>query len=96
MAIRAEIRCINKTPRFDAHDRIRGVGGVNPDGKRWWLPQPDAVAGVDDGTYSFYVSQGGRTVEVIVETSAYGHRYLKTQADGVQPDNLLRLPECPT
>ena len=95
MAIRAEIKCINKTPRNDPHDRIQNVGGVNHDGGRWWLPQPQAVAGVDNGTYSFYVSQAGYTVEVIVAVSQAGHRYLKTVADGVQPDNLLKLPECP-
>jgi hypothetical protein len=31
---------------------------------------------------------------VIVGTSRYGHKYLKTEADGEQPDNLLSLPEC--
>jgi hypothetical protein len=24
-----------------------------------------------------------------------GHKYIKTKADGIQPDNLLSLPECP-
>lgn len=95
MPIRAEIRCINKTPRLDVHDRIRGVGGVNPDSRRWWLSQPDAVAGIDNGAYSFFVNQGGHTVEVVVAVSMYGHRYLKTVTDGLQPDNLLSLPECP-
>jgi Protein of unknown function (DUF3892) len=32
---------------------------------------------------------------LIIATSAYGHKYLKTQADGEHPDNLLSLPECP-
>ena len=95
MAIRAEIRCINKTNRSDAHERIQSVGGVNPNGERWKMAQQAAVSGVDNGTYSFYVNQGGHTAEVIVATSRYGNRYLKTEADGEQPDNLLRLPECP-
>ena len=45
--------------------------------------------------FDFYVHAGGRTVSVIIATSAYGHKYLKTQADGEHPDNLLSLPECP-
>ncbi|WP_373565454.1 DUF3892 domain-containing protein [Bradyrhizobium diazoefficiens] len=24
-----------------------------------------------------------------------GHKYIKTTADGIQPDNLLSLAECP-
>ncbi|MDD3927909.1 MAG: DUF3892 domain-containing protein, partial [bacterium] len=27
--------------------------------------------------------------------SASGNKYLKTQNDGEQPNNLLSLPECP-
>ena len=95
MAIRAQIRCINKTNRFDPHDRIHSVGGVNQDGTRWKLSQTDAIQGVESGKYDFYVTAGGRTVEVIVATSRWGNKYLKTEADGEQPDNLLSLPECP-
>lgn len=95
MTINAEIKCINKTNRYDAHDRIHSVGGVNPDGQRWKLSQAAAIAGIESGTYSFYVTQGGRTVPVIVATSRYGNKYLKTVADGEHPDNLLSLPECP-
>ena len=27
--------------------------------------------------------------------SRFGHKYLKTMADGEHPNNLLSLPECP-
>lgn len=94
MAIRVEIKCINKTPRFDPHDRIQSVGGINPDGSRWKLSQPDAVKGADNGTYEFWTQGGGRVVDVIVAVHS-GYRYLKTKNDGSQPDNLLSLPECP-
>ena len=94
MAIRAEIKCINKTDRYNPHERIKSVGGVNPDGGRWKLSQPDAVIGVDNGTYSFWTQGGGKTVDVIVAVHN-GNRYLKTKNDGSHPDNLLSLPECP-
>jgi hypothetical protein len=94
MAIRAEIKCINKTDRYDAHDRIKNVGGVNPDGRNWKLSQPDAIAGIENGTYSFWTQGGGTPVNVIV-ASRNGNKYLKTENDGEQPNNLLSLPECP-
>jgi hypothetical protein len=90
-----QIHCINKTPRLDPHDRIRGVGGFNADGTRWWLSQPDAIAGVEQGKWRFYVSVQGNSVWVIVAVSARGNKYLKTENDGEQPNNLLSLPECP-
>lgn len=90
-----EIKCINKTNRYDAHERIKSIGGINPNGNRWKLSQPDAIADIESGKYSFHVTRGGRTVAVVVATSRYGNKYLKTVADGEQPDNLLELPECP-
>lgn len=36
-----------------------------------------------------------KSVWVIVATSQYGNKYLKTDNDGEQPNNLLILPECP-
>ncbi len=95
MASRHEVKCINKSDRYDPHERIKSIGGVNPDGARWKLSQPEAIEAIDAGKYSFYVQVQGRQVNVVVATSRFGHKYLKTEADGDQPNNLLSLPECP-
>ena len=77
------------------HKRITHVGGLNADGKRWKLTEDDAITGIKGGKWVFFVNVNNREVDVIIAKSVYGHEYLKTVADGVEPNNLLSLPECP-
>ena len=88
-----EIKCITKSDRYNPHERITHIGGYSG-GSNWKLTQESAISSILKGEYAFYVSQGGRTVDVVVAESRYGNKYLKTVADGEQPDNLLSLYEC--
>jgi hypothetical protein len=95
MAQEIQVRCINKTNRSSAHERIQNIGGVNGDGTRLKLSEGQAIQDIKNGRYAFYVERpAGRRVNVII-ASRLGSEYLKTEADGEQPDNLLALPECP-
>jgi hypothetical protein len=95
MASQVRISCINKTDRTSAHERIKSIGGTNPGGGSWKLPESQAIQHIKTGRYAFHVERPtGHRVKVIVATRL-GREYLKTEADGEQPDNLLALPECP-
>jgi len=95
MASQHRVTCINKSDRYNPHERILSVGGKNPDGTSWKVSQQKAIEGIENGEWQFYVSVDGKSVWVIVARSAQGHKYLKTENDGEQPNNLLSLPECP-
>ena len=87
---RLQVTCIRKRgDHYDPHERIQGIGGSG-----WYKSEDEAIRDIEDGTNSFYVTVGGRTVAVKVSTHQ-GRKYLKTEADGYSPDNLLALPECP-
>ncbi len=78
---------------MNPHERITHIGGINDQGQRWRLTQAEAIQGIESGKWQFHVRVGMRDVRVIVAVSA-GNKYIKTEADGYQPDNLLSLPEC--
>ena len=96
MARYLRIRCIVKTDRTGAHERIGAVCGLTPDGSHWTLTHEDAVSRVENGNCRFYIERPrDQRYDVIVAMDVCSHRYLKTVADRDQPDQLLFLPACP-
>lgn len=91
------VSCINKTDRYNAWERIQHFGGTNADGTRWKLSQAQMITAIEQHSYGeFYVERpAGDRVKCIVAVSQHGNKYVKTEADGDQPNNLLSLPECP-
>lgn len=94
MATDIQVRCIKKTNRTDPHERIHGIGGINGNGTRWYLTESQAIADIEAGKWRFWTTANGKSVWVII-AAHNGHKYLKTEADGIHPNNLLALPECP-
>jgi Protein of unknown function (DUF3892) len=89
MATRRRIKCINKTDRTSAHERIKNVGGD------WGKITVDqCIYDIENRVYEYYTHVGSNEVDVIVAENQ-GRKYVKTRNDGIQPDNLLSLPECP-
>ena len=84
-----QVTCITKREHHNPHERILGIGGTG-----WWRAEDDAIHDVERDSMSYYVSVGGRKVWVIVATHN-GRKYLKTEADGYEPNNLLALRDCP-
>lgn len=90
-----QIQCINKLDRPNPHERITHVGGAAD--KQWKITQQRAIELIESGEWRFWVKpRNGDSVWVEVATSRYGHKYLKTQNDGEEQNNLLSLPECPS
>ncbi|MDX6514055.1 MAG: hypothetical protein QOE36_3559, partial [Gaiellaceae bacterium] len=75
--------------------RIRIVGGPRPDGTQWRMSVNQVVAAIRRGE-RFYVEEPvGDPVDVLIAHTHEGRVYLRTEADGDEPNNLLALPELP-
>jgi hypothetical protein len=87
---RYQVTCINKRgSHYDAHERIEFIGQQSA----WKLSEDSAIRRIEGGSDSFYTFVNGRQAEVVVAIHN-GRKYLKTDADGYSPNNLLALPEC--
>ncbi|HLX32620.1 MAG TPA: DUF3892 domain-containing protein [Gaiellaceae bacterium] len=84
-----QVTCITKRPsHYDPHERIQALGGGG-----WYKAEETVIGEIERRTNSYFVRVGGRSVSVIVATHL-GRKYLKTEADGYSPDNLLNLRDC--
>ena len=64
-------------------------------GSRWSLSVHDAIEGLLEGKWTFFIEFGGRDIMTVeVAKGPTGALYLKTAVDADTPDHLLFMPEC--
>lgn len=73
----------------DPDQRIDAIGGAG------WQHQTDtAIRNIETNVHTYWTLVDGRHVDVVVAKRSNGRKYLKTTADGYEPNNLLALPRC--
>jgi hypothetical protein len=89
--------CINKHPyHSDPHVRIQHIGTNTTAGTSSWTKKwtvPEVISSIRQGNIFYCTDKRGDRVKLII-ASHNGHEYVKTENDGIQPDNLLAQPEC--
>jgi hypothetical protein len=78
---------------LDLDRRIQGLGGAG-----WgWLTIDTIITMIDYQGHTFYTQPPYGSGQLIITAThpRSGRRYLKTVADGVEPNNILSLPRCP-
>jgi hypothetical protein len=76
---------------LDKDQRIDAIGGSGF-GKHLI---DDAISNIENRVHSYWTLVAGAHADVIVAKRPSGRKYLKTTADGIEPNNLLALPHCP-
>ena len=72
----------------DADRRIQGLGGAG-----WWDNIDNIIRCIDYG-HVFFTDPPNGLRRKIITAVRNEKRYLKTEADGVEPNNILALPRC--
>jgi len=92
MAISLEVIAVKKGTGKEPHDCIQGVGVTEgPRTIPYYLSVAQVIAFIEAGTHEFWTNKGGKRADVIV-AKYLEHKYIKTVADGIHPNNLLKLP----
>lgn len=77
------------------HERISSIGCIGESGSRHSFTEDEAIRLIEANLATFYVDRPvGHRVTVVVEKTPEGRKFLKTEADGEKPNNLLSLPHC--
>jgi ethanolamine utilization microcompartment shell protein EutL len=83
-----EITCI-VPDSSDPGGRIDAVGGSG-----WQKDEDTVIAEIENGTETYYTNAAGQRADVVVMTDRTP-KYLRTDADETNKNNLLELPSCP-
>lgn len=75
---------------LDKDQRIDAIGGGG-----WKHLIDDAIWNIENRINDYWTYVAGARAAVIVAKRPNGRKYLKTTADGIEPNNLLALPRCP-
>jgi Protein of unknown function (DUF3892) len=87
------ITAVQRHAEGSPQSRIYAVGGVRPGGTPWRMSTAEAIKAIRRGERFYVEEPAGDPVDVIVSRTADGREFLRTVADGDEPNNLLALPE---
>jgi hypothetical protein len=92
------IVCITKFPtHHDPRHRITELGTSTAQGSRTvtrrWAAR-DVVAAIDSRADAFWCTDRRGDLVKVVTVPHAGGKYLKTENDGIEQDNLLAQPSC--
>ena len=94
MAILLKVTRVDQSARPDLYQRISHIGGDAGE-FQWKHTHTQAIQSIERGLFHYYVEKDSRPFKLEVGIAPNGCKYLRTQADGQQPELLLNLSESP-
>lgn len=93
MATRFEVTCVTTSNKPALHERIKYIGGIRENGKPWKATQQEAIELIEENLCSFYVTRGGKKVDVVIGYSNLGNKFIKLATDDKYAGGLIWIGE---
>jgi hypothetical protein len=87
------IECVTRAPDEAPTRALQGFGGRRG-GFLWRLTREELIGEIRRGERFFVERPDGNRVDVVIARTDDGFEYVRTTADGTEPNNLLNLPDC--
>lgn len=87
----AEVLYVTIDAHCDPYDRITHLGGHG-----WRKTRAELVSCIEQGTDDYYITHYGVPARLLVATSRFGSKYVKSELEGEEPHFLLSLPQQAT
>ena len=94
MATWYEVTCVVADSRSAPPANLTHVGGGTPRGRGWRLAIDEAIEGILEGRWQFFVSLGRTRHTLVVGMTKSGFKYLRGENDALDATILSTLPEC--
>lgn len=93
-----QVDCITKPNRDSRHEAISHLGGLNPNGSRWYVSAQVVISHIKSGDRFYTLSRNGlfkAFLEIVPRKPGYYDEHVRTKPDGTNDNNLLQLNSCP-
>ena len=89
MATKHEVTSISRTLAPNGLEMISHIGGNGNESRSWKISHQEAIAGIENHIWEFFVKQGSKTHNLIVCISPLGTKCLKIEEGITSPTFVL-------
>ena len=89
MATKHEVTSISRTLAPIGLEIISHIGGNGNESRSWKISHQEAIAGIENHIWEFFVKQGSKTFNLIVCISPLGNKCLKIEEECLEPSHIL-------
>lgn len=91
MATEHEVTSISKKKIPNGKEIITYIGGNGNQLRTWKISQQEAIAGIENNIWDFFVRKGSNKHKLIIDICPLGNKYLKIENDKVEIDKTNKI-----